>query len=805
MKVRGSIYGVGKQLPGDREKFWDHEEKFKGITRPKFTSHKTIDAQGVITKTVTIGQFYTTSQMEGHPAATPYLPNLRLISMTETEGGLEVEVDYGVFALVAYPYRSAGQDTSPVIYIWYPGSSVNPVGLTKTWSRHFLDNYTDVFQWGGAPSYSTFDWRSITQRECTSIKRRTEWWKYRYYGIDNGPQDVYRNGDKWFNGEIAHVFGKTNTTLAAWTITEDDETKWVMLLVHTTHYTGTPNYFSMHRRVFAESYPNENEYDVDTEPFGWEFVQQTDTPTMSQYSSRPVRYAQSFCAVNASGTRGQWVAFDSPAKANGDPVNPLDLTFPMGRYVFEFSATGFDVEYIANEGTDVIYRSSYFESTNIVGSGVNSYTGSHPGPYVTTIHTQQSRTTTQRWTVGTVQGGGNPYPELLTAKIVTAVDYEEDLPLYLAGKVVYPSNSISYEKVVQSNSSCNEDYISYKICGGYQPVYDYIEGGGTRTGTKTTTVDGTTNPEELMTELFLGIYEGNKTDWEIGNQRGSSALLYALAEANDAAPTNNYELVGQHTLTGVRGLESRAIPSGCTGYPGTYNAVVTTSSTSTGQYTTWDRQVRGNVILADMRAGLLCIAARTVESKESYTALSGITFQRTDKEYDDKGKWVVYTESGDKTETIHEPTPVDTEAPNGTRMIPSAYPTYCSHSSSYTESTSLGDPATSVMFGIRNYLRADVVFGLDNRKYDTPKYWHHMDSSINLDVYGNVLASIHHFDEDDAEIEWTALYNKNTGVTFDSLDMSEGDGTTVDWLKKISVLGFIDPADLNFDDPGGEY
>jgi len=94
MKVRGSIYGVGKQLPGDREKFWDHEEKFKGITRPKFISHKTIDAQGAITKTVTIGQFYTTSQMEGHPTATPYLPNLRLISMTETEGGaLEVEVE----------------------------------------------------------------------------------------------------------------------------------------------------------------------------------------------------------------------------------------------------------------------------------------------------------------------------------------------------------------------------------------------------------------------------------------------------------------------------------------------------------------------------------------------------------------------------------------------------------------------------------------------------------------------------------------------------------------------------------------
>jgi len=97
MKVRGSIYGVGKQLPGDREKFWDHEEKFKGITRPKFISHKTIAAGGVITKTVTIGQFYTTSQMEGHPTATPYLPNLRLISMTVPEGGggaLEVECDF---------------------------------------------------------------------------------------------------------------------------------------------------------------------------------------------------------------------------------------------------------------------------------------------------------------------------------------------------------------------------------------------------------------------------------------------------------------------------------------------------------------------------------------------------------------------------------------------------------------------------------------------------------------------------------------------------------------------------------------
>jgi len=93
MKVRGSIYGTGKRLPGDREKFGDHESRFKGLSTPQFISHKRIDPDGSITRTITIGAFYKESTMGGHAAGTPYLPPLRMIRVTEGPGAGEIEVE----------------------------------------------------------------------------------------------------------------------------------------------------------------------------------------------------------------------------------------------------------------------------------------------------------------------------------------------------------------------------------------------------------------------------------------------------------------------------------------------------------------------------------------------------------------------------------------------------------------------------------------------------------------------------------------------------------------------------------------
>ena len=676
--------------------------------------------------------------------------------------------------LVGRPHSQESGTKDVVIYTWDEE--------TQTWIIWYKEDWEPVY--GSGISYGLVDWKSLNEDVLTVAKDASQIIRYMGYM-------AYR--DIYYEGKVhclapSQYFGVSRTALGVFRTIWFANVEMLCLLF----FNYSAKKFELHGRIWSETpYANDDPYDKETNPNGWQFLQETSAPYLLPFVNGPVdsTNVRGMCFFNSSGTEGTLMVYGGTNAASGY-ADWLNLA--LGQLVFEFSYLQLKVTWYPNvceetewcqtEGcsAEIIDtyddgRESYFCCCDDFLIGVETYIDYY-------------RWIGKHYCAGRQTGG--------TVNVVIQVDYDGDTKITMKADVVTSSgtNSSLLGRVIHDDRSFTIDQEGIRASS----LIDI----------------GTTNPCETDCIVSTKTWDMEKITTDVINSESriaSRSVVLEIYKDLDSTPllqipTQNfsYKKAVWSLVQTVTDHEEYYWHQQIQTYP-CYHSVlpdvdesdVLLEMPTQKVVTTGSLQWTGFIAI-DLRVPFAVVLhAGDVLTRTALSVVSGSSVS----EYNDFGCYTEVTQYLPRTDQFpasaevvafkltDDPTKTDTTFGAVAAFEGGACCGNCEEEFVDCTASLQGCLATQGN-GLDQmiYARITHIYPLVNGT-ETPKMTKQVQASVNFDFYKNVLVSYSGWTwRDVAQIFWTDLINVNRREQFPVLEYSQISEETDPWIKSISIL-----------------